>query len=162
MDKADMAKNHRVYLSGKMGGLSVGEIVDKRLEARRVCEKLGLDYFDPAEREGLYAMPKDKVIDTGVSRSVMEDFVYQDEKGLDTCTVLLAMTGDVPSDGAWWEMCKSYYELKIPIVMVAPKRDREQIMGFSTVKIPHIFSTIEGALVFIKYGFGGNNDRLAF
>lgn len=142
----------RVYLSGKMGGLPVGEIVTTRLEARRLCDQMGLEYFDPAEKEGLYDMPTDKVIDMGVDRRTMETFVHDDEAGLDGCTAILVMTGDTPSDGAWWEMCKAHYQLKIPVIMVAPKRDREQIMGFSNIKVRHIFSTLEGALVFIKYG----------
>lgn len=142
----------RVYLSGKMGGLVVGEIVDKRLEARRICEQLGLEFFDPAEREGLYDMPREQLIDMGVDRATMEDFVYQDEKGLTGCTSILVLTGDTPSDGAWWEMGKAYFELKIPVVMVAPKRDRQEIMGFSNIKVRHIFATTEGALVFVRYG----------
>jgi hypothetical protein len=144
------------------------------MEARRICDRLGLGYFDPAEREGLYDMPTDKLIDMGVDRRTMEDFVYEDEKGLDGCTCILVLTGDTPSDGAWWEMGKAYFQLKIPVVMVAPKRDREEIMGFSNIKVPHIFSTIEGALTFIRYGLNKeglpketqcanvNNDDLPF
>lgn len=149
----------RVYLSGKMGGLVVGEIVDKRLEARRICTKLGLEYFDPAEREGLYEMPREKLIDMTVSRNTMEDFVNADEKGLEICSVILVLTGDTPSDGAWWEIAKAHYKMGIPVVMVAPRRDREEIMGFSNIKIPYIFSTIEGALVFIKYGLNKTGGR---
>lgn len=144
--------SERVYLSGKMGGLSVREIVEKRLEAQTICVDLGLEYFDPAEREGLYDMDHSKTIDLGVSVNTMTDFVREDEKGLASCSVCLVLTGDTPSDGAWWEMAKAYYELKIPVVMVAPKRKRREIVGFSNIKVPHIFSTIEGALVFIKYG----------
>lgn len=142
----------RVYLSGKMGGLPVGEIVTTRLEARRLCDQMGLEYFDPAEKEGLYEMPKDKVIDMGVSRKTMETFVHDDEAGLDDCSVILVMTGDTPSDGAWWEMCKAHYDLRIPVIMVAPKREKELVMGFSNIKADGIFSTLEGALVYIRYG----------
>lgn len=152
MVQEEGAMVERVYLSGKMGGLSVREIVEKRIEARRVCEKFGMKFFDPAEREGLYGRELNDNIDLGVDRATMEDFVYQDEKGLDDCTSILVLTGDTPSDGAWWEMAKAHYELKIPVVMVAPKRDHEEIMGFSNIKVAHIFSTIEAALVFIRFG----------
>lgn len=167
---AEIKVTERVYLSGKMGGLPVGEIIAKRMEARTICDRLGLEYFDPAQREGLYDMQTSKTIDMQTNRDTMIDFVYEDEAGLDGCTVCLVLTGDTPSDGSWWEMCKAYYRLNIPVVMVAPQRVRGEIMGFSNIKVANIFSTIEGALVFIRYGLnkaGGSecaatNEKLAF
>jgi hypothetical protein len=135
-----------VYLSGKMGGLPVREIVKSRLKARILCEQFGMSYFDPAEREGLYEMPGNQVIDMAIDRKTMADFVKADEAGLDKCSCVLVLTGDTPSDGAWWEMARAYYHLRIPVVMVAPKRVARRIMGFSNVKLSHIFSTIEEAV----------------
>lgn len=151
MAKASMATPHKVYLSGKMGGLTSGEVQEMRAQAKFHCNRLGLGYYDPAEHE---ALPKDltRTIDMGVTEGQMRTYVESDEGALDHCTSILVMTGDAPSDGTWWEMARAYYRLHIPIVMVAPRRLRGSLMGFSNIKLsPRIFETIEGALVYLKH-----------
>lgn len=141
-----------VYLSGKMGGLLVSEVLDMRRKAAALCEKFGLGYYDPAASEGLEQLDPTSKIDLGMDYETMKAYVAKDDSNLDRCTVILVLTGDVCSDGTWWEIARSYYKLNIPIVVVAPRRASGELMGFTNVKTPYIFETLEGALVFIRYG----------
>lgn len=142
----------RVYLSGKMGGLVVADVLASRGEAKYHCERFGLEYYDPADSEGLECLHPSSKIDLAVDHYTMGQYVEKDESNLDKCTVCLVLTGDTPSDGTWWEMARAYYHLKIPIVMVAPRRLHEQLMGFSNIKLQYFFDTTEAAIVFIKHG----------
>lgn len=144
--------DQRVYLSGKMGGLIVGDVLSSRAEAKYHCDRFGLGYYDPADSEGLERLDPAAKIDLSIDYVTMSGFVRKDETNLDKCTVCLVLTGDTPSDGTWWEMARAYYYLKIPIVMVAPKRLHETLMGFSNVKLNYFFETTEAAIVFIKHG----------
>lgn len=148
-----------VYLSGKMGGLIVRDVLAMRAKAVELCKKLGLSWYDPAASEGLEALDPDGKIDLSIDYNTMVEYVRKDDGNLDSCTVVLVLTGDTCSDGTWWEMARAYYMLSIPIVLVAPKRATGELMGFSNVKTPYIFETLEGALVFIRYGM--NKEGLA-
>lgn len=143
---------HKVYLSGKMGGLTPLDVIRMRGDAKFICDRLGLDYYDPAGDEGLEFMDPYHVIDSGVDMETMAGYVSKDEGNLDKCTVCLVLTGDTPSDGTWWEMARAKYVLKIPIIMVAPKRAHHAIVGFSNFHADKIFETTEGALAYIRYG----------
>lgn len=142
----------RIYLAGKMGGRPGFEVLTERQYALECCLSWDLDAIDPAIGEGI---DPTKPVDLGMDYLTMKSFVAKDEYAIRTCDVMLVLTGDMPSEGTGWEMGLAHFELKMPIVMVAPKRVSGTLMGFSNIKVDAIFSTVEEAVEFIAENYGG-------
>jgi hypothetical protein len=142
-----------VYISGKMAGRPVGEVLDERLQTRVLCRKWGLRFIDPADGEGLEKLERNAIISFYYTEEQMAAFVAKDEADVLRSQFLLVLTGDTPSDGTWWEMSLAK-QFNIPIIMVAPKR-AHGMMGFSNFKVTQIFETIEAAVVYISEHYSG-------
>lgn len=140
----------RVYLAGKMGGRLGAEVLAERARARTACAVNEIAYIDPAEGENI---EQHKTIDLKLDYITMKSFVAKDEYAIRSCDALLVLTGDTPSEGTGWEMGLAHFELHIPIVMVAPKRCRGELMGFSNIKVDAMFSTVEEAAEFIAENY---------
>lgn len=137
-----------VYISGKMAGRSVGDVLDERAYTTWMCSKWGLAVIDPADGEGLDKLPRTDLISFTYTREQMAEFVEKDEKDVLRSDILLVLTGDTPSDGTWWEMGLAR-QSHIPIIIVSPKRASGQMMGFTNFKAAAIFETVEAAVVYI-------------
>lgn len=136
----------RVYLAGSMSGRLGSEVLEERRVATQLLEDAGLEVSDPAANEGV---DKDKAIDCKLSYLTMKSFVAKDEYAIRCSQVLLVLTGDKSSEGTAWEMGLAHFKLKIPVVLVAPKRVAGELMGFSNIKADAIFATVEEAVEFI-------------
>lgn len=143
----------RVYLAGAMGSRIIKDVLTERHEAVSACKKVGLDWYDPAESEGLEKLDVTRDIPINYDRKTMERFVRKDEKALDRCSVLLHLTADRLSDGSSWEMARAYYWLHIPIVLVSPLRASGKLMSFSSIKADAIFAIVEEAAEFIAENY---------
>lgn len=140
----------KLYLAGKMGGRLGRYVLEERMAARRACYAVGLQYIDPAQNENI---APDKTVDLRMDYLTMKSFVAKDEYAIRGCGALLVLTGDTPSEGTGWEMGLAHFELKIPIVMVAPKRAAGELMGFSNIKVDAIFATVEEAVKYLADNF---------
>jgi nucleoside 2-deoxyribosyltransferase len=114
-----MRKPVRVYLAGKMGGRLGSDVLNERLTAAEACDDAGVEYSDPAANEHI---EPSKVVDLKMDYLTMKAFVAKDEYAIRNCDVLLVLTGDTSSEGTAWEMGLAHFELKIPVILVAPKR----------------------------------------
>lgn len=140
----------RVYLAGKMGGRMGYEVLMERRQAVDTCKGWDLDPIDPALGESIVP---ERPVDLSLNYTTMKAFVAKDEFAIRNCDVLLVLTGDTPSEGTGWEMGLAHFELKMPIIMVAPKRVSGALMGFSNIKVDAMFSTVEEAAEFIAENY---------
>ncbi len=143
----------KVYLAGAMGSRPIKDVLSERAAAKAACIENGLSYYDPADSEGLESENPNTDIPINYDVLTMAHFVSKDESALDTCDVLLHLTGDRFSDGSSWEMARAYYKLKIPIVLVSPERFQKRLMGFTNIKANAIFPTVEEAAQFIHNNY---------
>lgn len=142
----------RIYLAGKMGGRLGYEVIAERAAARKICNRYGIDFIDPGETEVEHIRPDD-VISLKLDYTAMKSFVAKDEYAIRNCDALLVLTGDLSSEGTSWEMGFAHFELKIPVIMVAPKRLSGELMGFSNIKVDAIFGTVEEAVRFLAENY---------
>ena len=143
----------KVYTSGGMGGRTVEEVTKERREIIRLFHGTGVQVLDPWRTEK--DDPGSK-IPLQFDYRLMKQYVAKDEYAIRQADLLLTLTGDVPSDGTWWEMGLAHYECKIPVVMISPKRARGELMGFSNVKVDAIFGTAKDAVEFILANYVHN------
>lgn len=140
-----------VYLAAGMGGVPGIIVLAGRKRAKEACIEADLAYIDPAEGENV---PTDHTpVDLRLDYSTMKNYVAKDEYAIRHSDCLLVLTGDNPSDGTWWECGLAKFEVGIPVVMVAPRRCKGDLMGFSNVKADAIFPTVEEAVEFIATNF---------
>ena len=142
-------KPFRVYLAGKMGGRMGAEVLAERAIAVELCHGADIVPIDPAANEHVKA---DEIIDLKMDYVTMKNFVAKDEYAIRTCGALLILTGDSPSEGTGLEFGLAL-ELGIPVVMVAPRRVKGELMGFWSIKASAIFSTVEEAVDFIAENY---------
>lgn len=145
----------RVYLAGKMGGRMGHDVLAERARAVAACKANYIEPIDPARNENI---DPDKPVDLRMDYLTMKAFVAKDEFAIRNVDVLLVLTGDTPSEGTGWEMGLAHFELRIPIVMVSPKRAAGQLMGFSNIKVDAIFATVEEATEFIEENYALRRD----
>lgn len=139
----------KVYLAGAMSSRVIQDVLTERFEAAAACNHAGLDWYDPAESEGLERLDPAHDIPINYDRKTMAAFVRKDEAALDKCDVLLNLTADRASDGTAWEMARAYYKLHIPIVLVSPARVAGKLTNFSSIKADAVFATVEEAARYI-------------
>jgi len=64
----------------------------------------------------------------------LPEVIARDESDVRRSHMLLNLTGDTPSDGAWWEMGLAHYVCNIPVVMIAPLRKIGKVKSWSNYK----------------------------
>lgn len=124
----------------------VGEVVAEREKARKLCDFYDLTYYDPSRDEGLDELDGASLIDAKPNLELMQHYVYKDESNLENCKAILVLTGDKSSSGTAWEMAKAYYDLRIPIFIVAPKMSRGELVNFTTIKADFVCGSQEEAI----------------
>lgn len=142
----DSRKTFDLYIAGAMHNRPVGEVVAEREKARNYCEMYDLSYYDPSLDEGLEHLAQDALIDAKPDLALMQHYVHKDETNLEKCRALLVLTGDKSSAGTAWEMAKAYYDLNIPIFLIAPKMARLELVNFTTIKADFVCATQEEAI----------------
>ncbi len=135
-----------VYLAGAMHSRPVGEVVAEREKARSLCDLYDVTYYDPSLDEGLEGKEPGSLIDSKPNIELMQHYVWKDETNLENCRAVLVLTGDKSSSGVAWEMAKAYYELNIPIFLVAPLMSRGELTNFTTIKADFICGSQEEAI----------------
>lgn len=142
----------KVYLAGKMGGRLGRDVINERAAAAFACADSGLQYVDPAAGEGI---EQDRVVDLSMDYLQMKSFVEKDEYAVRGCDALIVLTGDTPSEGTGQEIALAHF-LHKPIVMVAPKRRRGELVGFWNIKASKIVDTVEEAAEYLveNYSLG--------
>jgi hypothetical protein len=143
----------RVYLSGKMSLRPGREVLAERRRAIELCLEHNLTPLDPGKNE--HIQDTDEIISISIDYPTMKSYVAKDEYAVDHCDVLLVLTGDTTSDGTWLEMGQAIWKCHIPVVMVAPRRVKGEVVGFANIKCDAMFSTIEEAVKFIADNYTG-------
>lgn len=134
------------YIAGSMHFRPVGEVRAERARARQFCDLYDITYYDPSLDEGLEHLPQGHIIDGKPDLERMRHYVHKDELNLGKCRALLVLTGDRASSGTLWEMGMAFWELKIPIFIVAPKMAKLELVNFTTIKADFICATQEEAV----------------
>lgn len=139
----------RVYLAGRMGGRMGWEVIAERDLAMDACYSNGLKAVDPAAGEGVQP---DRIVDLKMDYGQMKSFVAKDEYAVRNCDALIVLTGDTPSEGTGQEIALAHF-LHKPIVMVAPKRRRGELVGFWNVKASKLVDTVEEAAEYLAENY---------
>src|SRR5579863_1168056 len=140
----------RVYLSGCLAGRYATEVTAERSSATKVLARYNLRAVDPGESQQiLWGSKKASVITKKMKRKLMETMVRRDKALVRKSDILLVLTGDIISDGTYREMDFAQ-RCEIPVVLVAPKRCREELMGWTNILVPksQTFPTVEKAAAF--------------
>lgn len=136
-----------VYLAIAMHGRLGQDVLDQGDTAAKWCEKLGLTYYAPWKDEKID--PK-RIIDLRPSRGIMRGYVRKDYRYLDKCRALVNLTADTSSSGTGWEMGRTFFHLKRPIIVVAPRMADRQLTNFTTVHATKICATQGQAFRYLK------------
>lgn len=140
----------RIYLSGSMAGRVAEQVREERELATSLFAKAGIFAVDPAAAEQkLWKSGKTAKIGLQFPAKIMRAFVAQDKWLIRRCDALLVLTGDTPSDGTWREMCYAE-KIGIPIIMIAPRRKRGELVGWSNIEVLNIVEDLESAIRLIK------------
>ncbi len=140
----------RIYLSGSMAGRVAEQVRAERELATKLFSKAGIFAIDPAAAEQkLWRPGKASKIGLKFPAKIMKAFVAQDKWLIRRCDALLVLTGDTPSDGTWREMCYAE-KIGIPVVMIAPRRRHNELVGWSNIEVPHVVEDLHGAIRLIK------------
>lgn len=140
----------RIYLSGSMAGRVAEQVREERAIATKLFLKAGIFPVDPAAAEQkLWVKKKAAKIGLQFPEKIMRAFVAQDKWLIRRCDALLVLTGDTPSDGTWREMVYAE-KIGIPVVMIAPRRLRGELVGWSNIEVPHIVDDLDSAVSLIK------------
>ncbi len=140
----------KIYLAGSMAGRTAEEVTKERQKIIHLFRGTGVTVLDPWRTEKGDAAPK---IPTKFDYLTMKKYVAKDHYAIDHADLLLVTSGDHPSDGTWLEMGRAHYKCQIPVVMIAPKRVNESLMGFSNIIADAMFETAEEAVDFITSNF---------
>lgn len=135
--------------SGCFAGRFASDVKAERAIATRLIRKNGLVEVDPAKAEQtIWGRGK---ISKRMTRNFMTTMVKNDKYLIRRSDVLLVLTGDIISDGTYKEVDYAQ-RIEIPVVMVAPKRCSEELMGWTNILVgkDHIFPTVKRAISFIK------------
>lgn len=145
----------RIYLAGKMGGRMGRDVLAERTAAKEACRAHEVAYIDPADGENIQP---DKLVDLAMDERTMRGFVSKDEYAIRHCDALLILTGDTPSEGTGLEYGLAL-SLNMPVIIVAPKRVRGELMGFWNIKASALFETVEEAVQFIGENYAIHGAR---
>jgi hypothetical protein len=142
----------RIYLSGSMASRFAEEVKAERAEASNALAKIGVRAVDPALAEGqLWGKHLKAKISTKFRFNIISAMVKQDLWLIRRCDLLLVLTGDICSDGTWqeWLYAKS---MGVPVIMIAPKRCRGELSGWTNVTMPkgNIVPTLKAAVNLIR------------
>jgi nucleoside 2-deoxyribosyltransferase len=142
----------RAYLSGSMANRFAQEVQAERAEASSALAKIGVRAVDPASAESqLWGKHVKAKISTKFKYKIIETMVKQDLWLIRRCDLLLVLTGDQVSDGTWaeWHFAQA---AGIPVVMIAPKRVRGELSGWTNVMLPkgNIVPNLKAACSLIK------------
>lgn len=136
----------KVYLAGSLAQRAAAEVTAERRKVIRLFRGKGVTVLDPWRTERDDA---ETTIPIKFDYVTMKRYISKDHYAIDKADVMLILTGDHPTDGTWCELGRAYYKCQIPIVMIAPKRVSEGIMGFSNIYASAMFATAEEAVDFI-------------
>lgn len=139
----------RVYLAGKMAGRMGSEVMGERDYAIGVCMMHGLKAVDPAAGEDVHP---DRIVDTAMDYALMKSYVDKDEYAVRNCDAMIVLTGDTPSEGTGQEIALAHF-LHKPIVMVAPRRRRGELVGFWNVKASKLVDNVEQAAEYLAENY---------
>jgi hypothetical protein len=132
-----------VYLAGAITGENSRAVILQRQEAKKLCQKYGLTYYDPAEHEHVGCK---KTVDTRPTPQRIRWYVPRDNKAVDQSRSLLNLTGHIPSIGVGWEMGRMKHRNKRPVVAVMPL-DKA---NFTLVEATKICATQLAAFRYLK------------
>lgn len=152
-------KTYGCYIAGAMHSRPVGEVVAEREKAKALCDLYEVSYYDPAEDEGLERFGPGELIDAKPNIELMQHYVWKDESHLEQCQAILVLTGDKASSGTLWECAKAYYELNIPIFLVAPKMAKGELVNFTTIKADFICETQEEAVSLLANYLSARDEK---
>jgi nucleoside 2-deoxyribosyltransferase len=140
----------RIYLSGSMAGRVAEQVQAERELATKLFLKAGIFPVDPAAAEQkLWQRGRKAKIGLQFPLRIMKAFVDQDKWLIRRCDALLVLTGDTPSDGTWREMCYAE-KIGIPVIMIAPRRKRGELVGWSNIEVPHVVDDLGSAIRLIR------------
>lgn len=139
----------KVYLAGKMQGRRGSEVIAERDAAVDACRASGLFPIDPAASE--YIEPA-FLVDMSMPYDQMKSYVEKDEYAVRNCDAVIVLTGDTPSEGTGCELMLAWTLYK-PVVLVAPKRLRGELMGFWNVKASKIVETVQDAVDYLAENY---------
>jgi len=137
----------------------VGEVVAEREKARDYCDLYEVTYYDPSLDEGLERLAPEALIDAKPNIELMQHYIRKDEENLEKCRAILVLTGDRSSSGVGWELAKAYYDLNIPIFLVAPKMAKGELVNFTTIKADFICETQEEAVSLLANYLSAKDER---
>lgn len=140
----------RIYLSGSMAGRVAEQVREERELATDLFAKASIFAVDPAAAEqGLWKKGKAAKIGLKFPLKTMKAFVVQDKWLIRRCDALLVLTGDTPSDGTWREMVYAE-KIGIPVIMIAPRRKRGELIGWSNIEVANVVEDLGSAIRLIK------------
>jgi nucleoside 2-deoxyribosyltransferase len=128
------------------------EVQAERAEASQALAKIGVRAVDPAAAESqLWGKHVKSKISTKFRYKIIETMVKKDLWLIRRCDLLLVLTGDTVSDGTWaeWHFAQA---AEIPVIMIAPKRVKGELSGWTNVMLPkeNIVSNLKAACNLIK------------
>jgi nucleoside 2-deoxyribosyltransferase len=135
-----------------MAGRFTQEVQAERAEASIALSKIGVRAVDPAAAESqLWGKHVKAKISTKFRYRIIETMVKQDLWLIRRCDLLLVLTGDQVSDGTWAEWHFAHMA-GIPVIMIAPKRVRGELSGWTNVMLPkgNIVPNLKAACNLIK------------
>jgi len=140
----------RVYLSGSMAGRVAEQVQAERELSVKLFRKKGIYAIDPgAFEQKLWKKRKGSKITFRFPPKIMDAFVKNDKRLIRHSDALVVLTGDIPSDGTWREMCYAE-KIEIPVIMIAPKRYNEEMVGWSNIEVADVVPDLHSAVRLIK------------
>jgi len=139
-----------IYIGGRIRGKNPNEVVELFKETQQYiekeCEKANIEVEVLSPVRGKHNIEKGE----WKSNYTLKHVIARDEADIRRSNVHLIQTGDCVSDGTWLEFGLSYYECKIPVVMVSPKRLSGEISAsWSNEKATYIGETLEDCVRWI-------------
>jgi hypothetical protein len=135
------------YLAGAMHKRLGRDVLAERANAKVICRRLGLTYYDPAEDETIE--PR-LIVDANPGLRRMKWYVKKDFRNIDKCKTVVVLTGDHSSSGTNWEMARMYFKHRRPVILVAPRMAARRFTNFTTVLATKICATQLEALKYLK------------
>jgi len=122
----------KIYLSGRIDGLSYEAATAARKEAKQLLAKVGIDALDPMR--GKDSLKNLEVIDARTHTCEMQEIVTRDLADIRAADAVLVLTGDEPS---WGTGMEAGYALAIgkPLFVISTKTARYGWLHFHAVKV---------------------------
>lgn len=141
----------RAYICGTMAGRFSQEVTSERNEVSEALLRIGVIGVDPAKSESQLWQGTKSKISTKYKLRIISAMVARDLFLIRRSDLLICITGDSCSDGSWKEI--SYAQMiGIPVILIAPKRYKGEISGWTNVLIPreNIVPSLKKAVNLIK------------